>query len=89
MACWLTTKDNPWNPFTNLKEWDQFDKLAGYDSSGKVARIAQTSDSFTDEENAAEKERAIDRIIALDFTNTFVKLVVNDEELDDETAVKT
>lgn len=79
-CCMLTTVDNPYDPFDNFKEWNVFDVLAGYDCCGKLARLAKVSDSFTEEENAAEIERAIDRIVALDFTNKYKKVKREDEK---------
>ena len=74
VRCALSTNDNPYNPFDQFNDWYRYDMLASYDSSALLARIAQTSVHFTEEENAAEIERAIDRIVALDFTNTFIKV---------------
>jgi hypothetical protein len=39
----LTTVDNPWSPFDNYDEWYEFDRSAGYDTPGLLARIANTS----------------------------------------------
>lgn len=70
----LTTFDNPFNPFENFREWYSFDKDHGYDSSEKVMRVAELRDEMTDIEENAEIERAINRIIALDCTNTYKKV---------------
>lgn len=59
----LSTKDNPWNPFLNFQEWLNFDLLHGYDCSGYLMRLAHTSDDLSEEENAAEINNAILRII--------------------------
>ena len=64
----LTTTDNPYDPSTQFASWFLFDVENGYNSCGIVARLARTSDRLTDEENAEELERVIDRIIELDFT---------------------
>ena len=65
----LTTFDNPFDPFENFNEWYLFDVEKGYNSCAYLARIARTSDEFTDKENEIEIERAIDEIIRLDFMN--------------------
>ncbi len=72
--CMLTTIDNPYNPFTQYSQWFLFDVEKGYDSSGYLDRIAHTSDEFSDEENIAEIERAIDEILKYDFTNMRKKI---------------
>lgn len=73
MRCALTTVDNPFNPLTEFHDWFLFDIEKGYYTSEYLARIARTSDSFTDEENDQEIERAIDEIIRLDPLNLYKK----------------
>lgn len=70
----LTTIDNPFNPFTDFNSWFIFDEQKGYHSCSYLARIANTSQQLTDEENNSEIERAIDEIIAYDFRNIYKKL---------------
>lgn len=72
--CALTTKDNPYDPFTQFNEWYNFDIDKGYNSCGYLDRIAHTSDQLSDEENAREIERAIDEIIKYDFMNNYKKV---------------
>lgn len=74
MAVMLSTIDNPYDPFENFSSWYLFDVEAGYNSCAYLARIAKTSDQFTDVENDEEIERAIDEIIQYDFRNIYVKL---------------
>lgn len=70
----LTTFDNPFNPFDDFDQWHSFDKEKGYDSSEKVMRLAELTDEMTDIEENLEIERAIDRIITLDFQNIYKKV---------------
>ena len=74
MKVMLSTVDNPFDPFENFSSWYMFDVEAGYNSCAYLARIAKTSDQFTDVENDEEIERAIDEIIQYDFRNIYVKL---------------
>ena len=76
--CALTTVDNPYNPFTNFDSWYLYDMTMGYNCSAYLARIARTSDQFTDEENEREIERAIDEIMVYDFSGIYRKVVLND-----------
>ena len=78
-AYMLTTKDNPYDPSTDFIPWYMFDMEKGYDSCGAIARLAQTSDQLTDVENAREIERAIDRIIELDFRDIYKKIEFEEE----------
>lgn len=70
----LTTFDNPFNPFDDFNQWLSFDKDHGYDSSEKVMRLANLTEEMTDIEENLEIERAIDRIIELDFQNIYKKV---------------
>lgn len=70
----LSTKDNPFNPFTQFDQWYLFDIEKGYYSCGLLARIARTSEQFSDHENELEIERAIDEIIKYDFRNIYIKV---------------
>lgn len=62
----LTTKDNPYNPWTNYDEWYAYDMIKGYNSPSYQARIAVTSDQLSDEENNQIINDAIEDIIRLD-----------------------
>lgn len=69
----LTTVDNPFNPFDNFDSWLLFDKEKGYDSCERLARLLQITDDMSQVEIERERIRAIDRLIELDFTNTFTR----------------
>lgn len=70
----LTTFDNPYDPFEQFSDWFLFDVEKGYNTCAYLARIARTSDQFTDEENECEVERAINEIIRYDFMNIYKKV---------------
>jgi len=70
----ITTFDNPYDPFERFSDWFLFDVEKGYNSCAYLARIAKTSDQFSDEENEREIERAIDEIIKYDFMNIYKKV---------------
>ena len=72
--CMLTTFDNPFDPFEQFTSWFLFDVEKGYNTCSYLARIAKTSEQFTDLENEEEIERAIDEIIKYDFMNMYVKV---------------
>lgn len=72
--CALTTFDNPFDPFEQFTSWFLFDEEKGYHSCSYLGRIARTCDSFTEEENNAEIERAIDEIVKYDFRNIYKKV---------------
>lgn len=70
----LTTVDNPYDPFTRFDRWYLYDCMKGYDTCGRLARIARTSPSLSDAENAAFIEAAMDEIIKYDFMNVYRKV---------------
>ena len=61
----LTTIDNPFNPFTQFKEWFLFDVEKGYNTCAYLARIVDLSEDFSQKEVDEEIERAIDEIIMI------------------------
>ena len=82
--CMLTTFDNPFDPFEQFDSWFLFDIEKGYNSCGRLARIAQTTDDMSPKEVDDEIERAIDKIVEFDFTNTYVKAIKEFEDEDDD-----
>lgn len=71
----ITTIDNPFNPLTEFDNWYRFDCDKGYNSCCYLARLANTSDSLSDVENAKEVERAIDLIVDYDPLNIYKKVI--------------
>lgn len=72
--CALTTFDNPFNPFENFDEWFAFDIQHGYNTCGKLMRIANVENSMSEVEYNNEIERAIDEIIQYDFVELYRKV---------------
>lgn len=81
VRCFLTTVDNPYDPYEQFEQWYRFDNDHGYNSSGLLMRLAETSSQFTDNENAYEIEKAIDKIVAADPCNIYkkIKMDIKDE----------
>jgi hypothetical protein len=70
----LTTKDNPFDPFTDFDKWYAFDEAKGYHSCSYLARIAKTSSAFSDDDQIRETNRAIDEIIKLNPLGIYTKV---------------
>ncbi len=67
----LTTKDNPYDFFTQEDDWRKYDHLKGYNSEDYLARIAHVSDSLSEKEYNDEIKRAIEEIITIDPLNIY------------------
>ena len=78
----LTTVDNPFDPFEQFSSWFLFDVEKGYNSCGKLARIANVSESMSETEFNNEIDSAIDKLIKVDFLDIYKK--VTKEVPDDE-----
>ena len=71
----ITTIDNPWNPFTQFKEWYAFDNRMGYRSLERWARMRRTlaMQARTDDEDTVAEE-AIDELVRLDPLQMYTKV---------------
>lgn len=75
MMARLSTTNNPFNPFTEEKEWEQFDEEHGYYTSAYLARVARTSNELSDEDQELIIERAIDEIVKFNVSGLYVKVI--------------
>ena len=86
--CMLTTFDNPYNPFEDFDSWFMFDVEKGYNTCSHLSRIVDTmtddyySNDLTQQEQDELIERAIDRIIELDFMQIYKKVYKNNNDND-------
>ena len=77
--CAITTKDNPYDPFSQFDHWFLYDCEKGYYSCGYLARIARLANAMSEDEKNAEIERAIDEIISCDFMGIYKKVRRNEK----------
>ena len=71
----LTTIDNPYDPFEDFTQWFMYDTVEmRYNTCGRLARVAKTSNQLSDEENNLEIDRAINFIISSDPLNIYRKV---------------
>lgn len=59
----VTTVDNPWNPFTQFKEWYQFDLVAGYHTPSYLARLTVSSDELSEADQLLANNSACEEIV--------------------------
>ena len=74
---YITTTDNPYNPATEFDKWYAFDVSKGYNTCGYLARIAKTSNGYSDSRNDAIIEQAIDEILEYNLTGRYKKVVID------------
>ena len=72
--CMLTTFDNPFDPFEQFTSWFLFDVEKGYNTCGRLARIAKLHDGLSEKEVEKEVSRAIDEIITYDIFNIYKRV---------------
>ena len=73
----LTTIDNPYNPFTQFDEWYSFDEGHGYHTCGYIDRVAMTSSEMSEADQNAMIDAAIDEILQFNITGLYRKVTRN------------
>jgi hypothetical protein len=59
----LTTVDNPYNPWINWDEWNNYDEACGYYTTSFFARIVRTSPELSEADQDVAIEDAIDEVV--------------------------
>lgn len=70
----LTTKDNPYNPFTEYDEWYAYDTWHGYHTAAYLARIVRSSHDISEADQSLAIEMAIDEIVRENINGLYVKV---------------
>lgn len=70
----VTTKDNPYNPFTHFEEWYAFDTRMGYNTSSYLARVARTSPDLPPADYEQAIEDAVNDILKYDVLDMYRKV---------------
>lgn len=61
----LTTFDNPWNPFTDFKQWLERDHDLGHYTLEKMASFCKTSPYLDDEDNEYIIDECVKEFLSL------------------------
>lgn len=64
---WLTTDNNPFDPFEQSDRWLDFDVRMGYNTNAYIMKRAHTGKTMTDWENQTLIDAAINDILDLDM----------------------
>jgi hypothetical protein len=73
----LTTVDNPYDPFTQFDEWNNYDMTLGYHTCSYLARIAKSSDELSEADQAVAIQNAIDSILEENVSGMWIKVSAN------------
>jgi hypothetical protein len=76
----LTTIDNPYDPFDQFEEWYTWDFNSNYHTPSFLARVANTSESLTENLQSIEIDRAIDEILKENVLGIYRKVSREVEE---------
>jgi len=71
---YVTTEDNPFDPFDDFENWKAFDEENGYYTMNYLMRIAKVSLELSDEEYCAGIVDAVDEIVAMNLTGNYKKV---------------
>lgn len=74
----LTTKDNPFDPFTQFDKWNAYDTQKGYNTLSLIARVAVSSNEETEEEAEETFAQAVEDIMR--YANIGIYKVVTRSE---------
>lgn len=74
---WVTTLDNPFNPFKDRDNWQRFDEDHGYFTTNLIARISNASNDMSEDAFNFCIEQAVDEICRFNVTGNYRK-VIND-----------
>ena len=64
----LSTSDNPYNPFTQFREWYAFDVANGYNTCSYLARVCELSENVCDRETRLSINDAIEEALMFNLT---------------------
>lgn len=79
-AFMLTTVDNPFNPFTQWREWFAYDENMGHHTCALLARVTITSDELSDVDQEVALQSAIDEVARENVSGVHRKVSMKDFE---------
>lgn len=74
---WVTTLDNPFDPFKEPENWKRFDEDNGYHTTSLIARFINFADDYDDETFNQCLEDAVDDLVRFNFYGNYRKVVNN------------
>lgn len=78
----VTTKDNPFSPFTQFDEWRRFDEMKGYHTLSLLARVTHTSTDLSEVDQELALDLAVEEIVHFNVTGNYIKVYEPELETD-------
>lgn len=72
----ITTEDNPFDPFSDFDNWNNYDTTKGYHSASILARLANVHRGMTEKEIEEAIEEAVDKMVKYNFTGNYKKVTL-------------
>ena len=72
---WVTTLDNPFDPFAEFEAWQRFDEDHGYHTTSLICRYLNASPEFGDDVYNEALEEAVDKVVHYNFYGNYRKVV--------------
>jgi hypothetical protein len=77
----LSTSDNPYNPWTEFDQWNNWDVQSGYYTLAYLARITRTSHELSELDESQAIDIAIQEILDENITGMYVRIPMPSELL--------
>lgn len=68
----ITTSDNPFNPFTQFREWEVYDRAHGYHTLDYLARVVITSENLSEADQELAYDQAAEEIVEQNINGLYV-----------------
>ena len=81
---WVTTIDNPFDPFLDRENWKRFDEDHGYFTTELIARVAMPSDELDDDAYNGVVEEAVDEIVRFNVLGIYKKAIKGEDNVSTE-----
>ena len=72
---WVTTVDNPFDPFKDFDNWKRFDEDHGYHTTSLICRFLKDSSDYDEETYRQCLEDAVDEVVRFNFYGNYRKVV--------------
>lgn len=72
---WVTTLDNPFDPFVESDQWKRYDEDHGYNTTALICRYLRSSDDYDEESYRQALQDAVDEVVRFNYTGIYRKVV--------------